>query len=489
MISIDIAICFFLLVIYGWRSPFYLYTFAPVLVASFLWRVTGGFLIAGVVAFFYFLSVSLTGMTWSELKEQNFLDMHIAQVFDYFLLTIFFSYPTLLMTRLNKANDKLKESQIDLEESKQRLSSLQGVSATIQSSLDVDQILEKIASALIEEIKISRASIGFFKKGGEVDWKISFPDNRFCEDLGSLKSHKVFTGITIRKEPIYLDASGNDEVISVVGHKNIAIFPLLDQEDACLGMIMIDDVNIDLSSESDNFELLTLFALHTSIAIQNAWLYDRSERLGVERERNRISMDMHDSVIQKLYGMRLIVDSCINEASNDHLKEKLILIQKTAAEASRELMDTLDDLVEEGFEEIDFSQLIHNLKKRVLEISDLKIDLEISGEEKILPKMMKKDLFLVASEAVSNVVKHAKADLLRISIVFDSVGVSIDLTDNGIGFDSKQVGLKKGHGLKNITKRSKKKGWITIIESTEDKGTKIFIQAPLKDIDHHVVGI
>jgi len=491
MISVDIAFCFFLLIIYGWRSPFYLYSFVPVLVASYLWRITGGFLIAAIAAFFYFLSVSLTGMTWPELKEQGFLDMHIAQVFDYFLIAIFFSYPTLLMTRLNKANDKLKETGLDLENSKQRLSTLQGVSATIQSSLDVDQILKKIVSALIEELNVGRVSVGFFETEEEkrINWKISSPDNQFCEQLDTLKDQTVLTGIRIRKEPVHFEKLENAELISIFGHKNIAAFPLLDQEDSCLGIMIIDDVNLDLNVDNEEFELLTLFAHHTSIAIQNARLYGKSEELGIERERNRISMDMHDSVIQKLFGMRLIVDSCINESGSDRIKKKLLMIQQTSSETLSELRFTLDNMMEESLEDEDISRLIRVLKDRVLEISDLKIDFKISGAEKELSKTVKKDLYLAVSEAISNVVKHAKADYLRINLTFNSGDVSVVLTDDGIGFDYKKIENKNGHGLKNIIKRSEKKGWSTIIESAEDKGTKISIKASLNEVDAHIVGI
>ncbi len=487
VISFDVIFCFFLLALYGWRSPFYLYTFAPVLMASYLWRTVGGLVIAAASAAFYFLAVSLNGLTWKELKAQGFMDMHIAQVFDYFLLAIFFSYPVLLMTRLNKANDKLKETRSSLESSRQRLSTLQGVSSTIQSSFDVDQILEKIVSALIEELNIGRATIGFFRKDEKISWKISSPDNRFCEQLEALEDQSAFTGILIKKEPSIIEDSGVGEFISAFGHGNIILLPLFDQEDSCFGIMMIDDLNIDFATDSEEVELLTLFAQHTSISIQNAWLYGKSEELGIERERNRMSMDMHDNVIQKLFGMRLLVDSCLKETSGDEIREKLKLIQRTSAETLSELRSTLDDVVEEGLDDEKFSQLVSVLRDRVLEVSDIKIDLKISGKEISLPKMVKKDLYLATSEAISNVVKHSKAEGLKIDIIFDLSDVSVVITDDGIGFEYKPTEDRKGHGLKNIIKRAEKKGWYATIESCEDKGTTVSIKAPLKESEVKVV--
>ncbi len=107
----DILFCWLLLVAFGWGSPFYVYSFSPVMLAGYLFKLRGSFLVAGISAAGYGLAVSITGLTWSEIVGIGEIDTHLFQIFDYFLVAIFFSYPAVLAEQLRQSNFEMLQAQ------------------------------------------------------------------------------------------------------------------------------------------------------------------------------------------------------------------------------------------------------------------------------------------------------------------------------------------------------------------------------------------
>lgn len=116
LILLDVAFSFWLLVAYGWRSPFTVYSFSSVMVAGVIFRMGGIFLIAGATAAAYGLSVAINGFTWAEIVKMDAVDGHLFLYFDYFLIAIFFSYPAYLAQKLRDTAAKLREAQSEIKE-------------------------------------------------------------------------------------------------------------------------------------------------------------------------------------------------------------------------------------------------------------------------------------------------------------------------------------------------------------------------------------
>ncbi|HEX8315820.1 MAG TPA: ATP-binding protein, partial [Flavisolibacter sp.] len=142
-------------------------------------------------------------------------------------------------------------------------------------------------------------------------------------------------------------------------------------------------------------------------------------------------------------------------------------------ELSRSLMDpTIGDL---GIVD-SINDLIENINlTRRIQIS-LEIDNTI---ENLLDRNQKLTIFRIIQESLNNVIRHAKAKLVTISISIPDENVQLTITDNGIGFSHELI--KKGAGLKNITNRVYLINGSFHIESKPGDGCQIKIIFPINN--------
>ena len=160
LISVDVLFCFAIVLVYGYRSPFTAYGFSPVMMAGFLLGMEGALVVAAICAAGYALSVTLNGPAWAKIVKDGLLDQELFQVFDYFLVAIFFSYPASLAEKLRRSNVELisaqaKVEQLTLTKERRRLAGDIHDSVT-QSLLAVGMILADAGKACSEDEQLSR---------------------------------------------------------------------------------------------------------------------------------------------------------------------------------------------------------------------------------------------------------------------------------------------------------------------------------------------
>ncbi len=159
----DVVFCSLLIMAYGWRSPFWIYSLSPVMLGGYMFRAWGGFISAALMAGGYGLAVSLTGYTWSELDGRGFIDSHLFHFFDYFLVAIFFTYPAVLADRLRRSNAELREAQLKIErlvldKERQRIASEIHDGVT-QSLMGLNLLVEDALKKSTEEPVIERLGL------------------------------------------------------------------------------------------------------------------------------------------------------------------------------------------------------------------------------------------------------------------------------------------------------------------------------------------
>lgn len=170
LISVDILFCFVIVFVYGWRSPFTAYGFSPVMMAGFLLGVEGGFVAAAVCGAGYALSVALKGPAWAKVVQMGLLDQELFQVFDYFLVAIFFSYPASLAEKLRRSNNELVAAQAEVErltlaKERERLAGDIHDSVT-QSLLSIDMLLGDSIKAVKDDEQMSKR-LGLAKEAAQ----------------------------------------------------------------------------------------------------------------------------------------------------------------------------------------------------------------------------------------------------------------------------------------------------------------------------------
>lgn len=197
------------------------------------------------------------------------------------------------------------------------------------------------------------------------------------------------------------------------------------------------------------------------------------------KERNRISEELHDGVLGKIFGIRLglgfldLKESSIDYSKFDSYVDELQAIEKEIRLISHDLKnETLTT-------NVDYFQVIKNLISSQCNVNDLKYD--ILQEDDIdwsqMNDKLKVNCYRILQEALQNIFKHAKASTVKVSFLLEESKFKLVITDDGVGFDdSIEV---KGIGFRNIASRVNKLNGTFVIESYPNKGTELKISCPL----------
>jgi signal transduction histidine kinase len=106
----------------------------------------------------------------------------------------------------------------------------------------------------------------------------------------------------------------------------------------------------------------------------------------------------------------------------------------------------------------------------------LEVQME-AGEEPQIPLEAKESLYRITQEAINNIAKHARARLVKIKLGTEKDRLKLDITDDGVGFDTSQ--RFPGHlGLQTMSERVAQLGGTFTLESVPDQGTHIQVQIP-----------
>jgi len=200
-----------------------------------------------------------------------------------------------------------------------------------------------------------------------------------------------------------------------------------------------------------------------------------------EKERKRIAQDLHDSVSQLMMAAKINLTVVGNETS-------------FASPDQQKRFEKAINLVDEGFREV--RTISHNMMPQALlesglalvikqfveniENDSIKINLFSKGFEEHFDGTMETILYRVLQECVNNILKHAKASRVDISLIKDETGISLTIEDNGIGFDTREQLLHGGMGLKNIQNRINFLKGRLEFDSQPGKGTLVSIYIPVK---------
>lgn len=195
------------------------------------------------------------------------------------------------------------------------------------------------------------------------------------------------------------------------------------------------------------------------------------------QEKKRISEELHDGVLGRLFGTRLSLDSINFKDGKDAMMSRANYIGqlKTIEEDIRKISHELNtDFVSgSGFmgivsELIENQTLAYGLKSQFNYTDDISWD-SVSNKVKI-------NIYRVIQESMQNIYKHANAKALKISISLEKNVICLDIIDDGQGFDTTKN--KKGIGLKNMTSRVEGiHGKINFI-SQSGQGTTVNVKIP-----------
>lgn len=236
-------------------------------------------------------------------------------------------------------------------------------------------------------------------------------------------------------------------------------------------------------------DLALAFAQQAAAAIENARLYQQAHNLAALQERQKLARELHDSVSQALYGMAMGARTA-----------RTLLDRKSMADDSRlalaEPLDYVLSLADAGLAEM--RALIFELRPESLENEGLvaalnkqtaalrarhQIAVEVLAcEEPSASLEVKEHLYRIAQEALHNIVKHAQARKVILSLTEQLGFLTLEIRDDGLGFEANSH--FPGHlGLRTMRERSERLHGSFEVYSAPGEGARIRVQIPLTPLN------
>jgi signal transduction histidine kinase len=233
----------------------------------------------------------------------------------------------------------------------------------------------------------------------------------------------------------------------------------------------------------DDERLALSFAAQAGVAIENAALIEevrsRGESLAILEERDRISKDLHDGVIQSIYSVGLSLQGSVGLLRKDpeNAEQRINAAIAELDNVVRDVRSYIFELQPHLVDEKGLSAAIEELA-RDFEINTLGgIKVEIPDEAVAqLDATMQGHVIQVIREVLANIARHARASEVYIEITTFPDQIVVTVEDDGIGFDIESV--RRGHGLHNIEERAARLGGTIEISPKSPKGTRHLLNIP-----------
>lgn len=196
-------------------------------------------------------------------------------------------------------------------------------------------------------------------------------------------------------------------------------------------------------------------------------------------ERTRIAREIHDTLAQDLLGASLQVEGALGSlgtspaATLQHLERARDLIHESLASARRSIWDLRDPTLAAN----DLGGALTSFAKKVTEGSETRVELRLSGQPRPLPQKVAEHLLRIGQEAITNAVRHARAERILVALSFAGDRVILRVKDDGGGFTPGESREDLSFGLVSMAERAEQLAARLAIRSEQGKGTDVEVEA------------
>jgi two-component system sensor histidine kinase DevS len=384
--------------------------------------------------------------------------------------------------------ERLQEREQVLTRRNEQLSLMNEVGSALASSLELDEILNKTLALLMAHFKVEAGEIFLREEDGET-LRLVLHRGQAAEAFWTRNRYKVgdgmvgkvaATGQPVLSSLLEKDDQVNRQAVVEAGFKELACIPLTARGEV-VGVLTIATRNRKTISGSE-LQLLVSVAAGVGTAIENARLHYNARRLAILEERERIGMDLHDGIIQSIYGVGLTLENA-RTLLDEQPKEAEDRLTKAMDGLNRTIRDIRSYILDLKPRQLFGESLLEGINRLIVEFrQNTKAEIAFTSAKgdafDNLPQTHAMTLFHICQEALANVAKHAAAQKVKINLWATSERVLLEIQDNGRGFDFERTNKTVGHGLVNMQTRANSVGGDLDVTSSPGEGVIILAWVP-----------
>jgi signal transduction histidine kinase len=377
-----------------------------------------------------------------------------------------------------------QERRVALEQAVQALEATTAIARALGGETDVDRILELIvkrARALLDAQNVVlllsegdelhvRASAGPLAPAVR-DIRVPIEGSVGGEVLRTMRPQRM---ADVRSRLRFGLAGAVDAEVGL-------LVPLVFRGRA-LGVIEAFDREDGADFSADDERLLLSFAASAATAVATAQTAAnealRRSMQASERERSRWARELHDDTLQQLAGLKMLLSAARRQGSLEPLGIAIDQIDAIIAELRR----LIADLRPAALDDLGLGEAVESLLDRTQRMSGLKTRMRIDVGERRLPRAIEDAAYRIVQEALTNVVKHAAATQVGVTVVRDDAMLRITVTDDGVGLDPSAS--TEGFGLIGMRERVSLVGGELVFAREEGApGTSITARLPIPETE------
>jgi len=213
-------------------------------------------------------------------------------------------------------------------------------------------------------------------------------------------------------------------------------------------------------------------------AKENLEIYVELATEAQEKERKRLSRELHDDTLQSLAASMTEIGTVASSENLEGARDRLLHVQEILAGTMSSVRRFCKDLRPSLLDDLGLIDAIDWLASDLEARIGISVVLDVQGERRRLDERHELLIFRVVQEALHNVEHHAGATQVHLGIYFDFGNLVISISDNGQGMSSFGPPIETGLGLRGMDERTKLLKGSLIIESKPGRGTKITLVVP-----------
>ena len=399
--------------------------------------------------------------------------------------SVIFAQLANLQVRDRANTERLRQLADALEQKRQQLQAVNAAGLALTSELDRDEVLQRVADQARAVANAKYAALGVFDEQGVVE---TFTTSGISDEdrtlIGALPRGLGLLGhLQEERRPLRLrDLHAHPSSVGFPkNHPPMRSFlgtPIVLRGEP-LGNLYLTEKQGAEEFTTDDAEALETLAAQAAIAIENARLYHQVERVSVLEERQRIRMDLHDGVMQSLYGVGLLLEDVAERVDTEpaHAKDQLWRSVDRLNAAIADLRGYVLGLRQVQASDQPLTESLPLLAEQAHSNALIDVDVQISPDAaRGLDRPRREAAYYIAADALGNIARHARARHASVRLFDENGSVILLIADDGVGFDFEES--TTGHGLHNMRERAFAVGGTLRVESEPGRGAQVRLELP-----------